>query len=456
MSKVTHSFYQFKQLSLLMLPILVTQFAQAGFGLIDTVMAGHMSAEDLAAIGVAVGIWIPIMLLSSGILIATTPLVAEARGAHRKKDISHIARQSLWLALIVGIIAGLILQLMPACLHLFRVPEALHPKASLFLHAIGLGMPAVTMYGALRGYSEALGYPRPVTAISLVALLVLVPLNYIFMYGIGPIPHLGSAGCGFATSILQWLMLFALAGFIFKAKRYQKNPVFDQFEGIDPTWIKRILQLGLPIGLAIFFEVSIFSTAAIVLSPLGAITIAAHQIAMSVTSVLFMIPMSLAIALTIHIGLYYGEKNWPAIRQVQRVGLVMSTLFALLTMSLIWFFRPEIISLYNDDAAVTTVTMYLLLFAMAYQLMDGWQVCAAGCLRGMQDTQGPMWITMVAYWIIAFPVGIYLARYSDVGAAGVWIGLIVGLSVACVLLLGRLYIINKRCMQNTITTTAQV
>lgn len=439
-----------------MLPILVTQFAQAGFGLIDTLMAGHMSADDLAAIGVAVGIWIPIMLLSSGILIATTPLVAEAKGANKPKDISKIARQSLWLALIVGVIAGLILQLMPACLHLFRVPEALHPKASLFLHAIGLGMPAVTLYAALRGYSEALGYPRPVTAISLLALPVLIPLNYIFMYGIGPIPHLGSAGCGFATSILQWLMLIALAGFIFKAKRYQKNPVFDRWEAIDSVWIKRILHLGLPIGLAIFFEVSIFSTAAIVLSPLGSTTIAAHQIAMSVTSVLFMIPMSLAIALTIRIGLYYGEKNWIAIRKVQHVGLLMSTLFALFTMSLIWFFRPEIIKLYNNDPLVTDVTLYLLLFAMAYQLMDGWQVCAAGCLRGMQDTQGPMWITMIAYWVIAFPVGIYLARYTDVGAAGVWIGLIVGLTVACVLLLGRLHFINKRCMRSTVAATAEV
>lgn len=447
MSKVTQGLYQFKQLSRLMLPILVTQFAQAGFGLIDTVMAGHMSSDDLAAIGVAVGIWIPIMLLSSGILIATTPLVAQARGANKPQDISRIARQSLWLALIVGIIAGLILQIMPIFLDLFRVPAALQPKASLFLHAIGIGMPAVTMYAALRGYSEALGFPRPVTAISLVALVVLIPLNYIFMYGIGPIPHLGSAGCGFATSILQWLMLIALAGFIFKAKRYQKTPVFDRFEAIDLSWIKRILQLGLPIGLAIFFEVSIFSTAAIVLSPLGAITIAAHQIAMSVTSVLFMIPMSLAIALTIHIGLYYGEKNWLAIRKVQQVGLIMSTLFALITMSLIWFFRPEIIALYNDDPWVSDVTMHLLLFAMAYQLMDGWQVSAAGCLRGMQDTQGPMWITMLAYWVIAFPVGIYLARYTDVGAAGVWIGLIVGLSVACVLLLARLYVVNQRCQQ---------
>lgn len=447
MSHVTTSRFQLKQLFHLMIPILVTQFAQAGFGLIDTIMAGHLSAVDLAAIAVAVGLWMPIMLLASGIMIATTPLVAEANGARTFDKIGSIARQSLWVAFIIGVIAGLILQVMPFFLPMFGVPEILLPKASLFLHAIGLGMPAVTMYAALRGYSEALGHPRPVTAISLIALVLLIPLNLVFMHGWGPIPALGSAGCGFATSILQWLMLITLASYISKAKRYQKTPIFTHWEPIDAYWVRRILWLGFPIGLAIFFEVSIFSTAAIVLSPLGETIVAAHQVAMSVTSQLFMIPMSLAIALTIRVGIYYGEKNWAAMRKVQQLGLVMGTVFAILTMSLIWFFRPEIIALYTDDNAVGQVTMYLLLFAMAYQLMDAWQVSAAGCLRGMQDTQAPMWITMFAYWVIAFPVGIYLARYTEMGASGVWVGLIVGLSVACVLLLSRLYSNNKRLSQ---------
>lgn len=447
MSHVATSRFQLKQLFHLMIPILVTQFAQAGFGLIDTIMAGHLSAVDLAAIAVAVGLWMPIMLLASGIMIATTPLVAEANGARTFDKIGSIARQSLWVAFIIGVIAGLILQVMPFFLPMFGVPDILLPKASLFLHAIGLGMPAVTMYAALRGYSEALGHPRPVTAISLVALVLLIPLNLVFMHGWGPIPALGSAGCGFATSILQWLMLIALASYISKAKRYQKTPIFTHWEPIDPYWVRRILWLGFPIGLAIFFEVSIFSTAAIVLSPLGETIVAAHQVAMSVTSQLFMIPMSLAIALTIRVGIYYGEKNWLAMRKVQQLGLLMGTVFAILTMSLIWFFRPEIIALYTDDNAVGEVTMYLLLFAMAYQLMDAWQVSAAGCLRGMQDTQAPMWITMFAYWVIAFPVGIYLARYTEMGASGVWVGLIVGLSVACVLLLSRLYSNNKRLAQ---------
>lgn len=436
--------YELKKLFHLMIPILLTQFSQAGFGLIDTIMAGHISATDLAAIAVGVGLWIPIMLLFSGIMIATTPLVAEANGARTPEKIAIIARQSLWVALILGIIAALILQLMPLLLPILGVPAVLLPKASLFLHAIALGMPAVTMYAALRGYSEAIGHPRPVTAISLLALLLLIPLNFIFMYGIGPIPALGSAGCGFATAILQWVMFFALAAYVFKGKAYQTTQIFTGWEKIDPYWVKRILQLGCPIGLAIFFEVSIFSTAAIVLSPLGETLVAAHQVAISVTSQLFMIPMSLAIALTIRVGTYYGEKNWAAMRKVQYLGLITGTVFAAVTMLLIWFFRADIVAIYTTDYAVAEVAMYLLLFAIAYQLMDAWQVSAAGCLRGMQDTQGPMWITMISYWVIAFPAGVYLARFTQMQAAGVWVGLIIGLTVACILLLSRLYMINRQ------------
>lgn len=450
-SSVTTTRYELKQLFHLMVPILVTQFSQAGLGLIDTIMAGHLSPTDLAAIAVGVGLWIPIMLLFSGIMIATTPLVAEANGARTPEKIATIARQSLWVAFILGILAALILQLMPLLLPILGVPDALLPKASLFLHAIGFGMPAVTMYAALRGYSEALGYPRPVTAISLGALLLLIPLNFIFMYGFGPIPALGSAGCGFATAILQWLMFLALALYIFKSSAYRKTQVFAAWEKIDLYWVKRILQLGLPIGLAIFFEVSIFSTAAIIISPLGETLIAAHQIAISVTSQLFMIPMSLAIALTIRVGTYYGEKNWAAMRKVQYLGLITGTVFALATMLLMWVFRAEIVSIYTSNHDVTQVAMYLILFAIAYQLMDAWQISAAGCLRGMQDTQGPMWITMLAYWVIAFPISIYLARFTEMKAAGVWVGLIVGLSVACVLLLTRLYMNNQRLTQQSST-----
>lgn len=444
---------ELKKLFHLMIPILITQFSQAGLGLIDTIMAGHLSATDLAAIAVGVGLWIPVMLLFSGIMIATTPLVAEAYGARTPEKIATITRQALWVAFILGLIAALILQTLPALLPVLGVPAALQPKAGLFLHAIGIGMPAVTMYTALRCYSEAIGHPRPVTVISLAALVILIPLNFIFMYGWGPIPALGSAGCGFATSILQWLMLITLALYIFKNHSYQKTQPLNRWESINHYWLKRILKLGLPIGLAIFFEVSIFSTASIVLSPLGEITVAAHQIAISITSQLFMIPMSLAIALTIRVGTYYGEKNWLAMRKVQWLGLGTGTVLACMTMILLWVFKSEIVAIYTIDPDVTQIAVYLVMFAVAYQLMDAWQISAAGCLRGMQDTKGPMWITMIAYWVIAFPIGLYLARFTETGPAGVWIGLIIGLTIACVLLLTRLYQNNIKLDQSKLNTS---
>lgn len=441
----THALgFEIKQLLRLMLPILITQFAQAGFGLIDTVMAGQLSAADLAAVAVAVGIWMPVMLLCSGIMMATSPLIAAALGAKQKQDIPVITHQAMWIAILLGLIGMLILHMMPQFFSALKIPENLHAKAGLFLHAIAFGMPAITLYTALRCYSEALGHPRVVTAISLAALPILIPLNYAFMHGIAGLPALGSAGCGVANAILQWLMLVVLVIYLKKARVFQEFRLFQKFEKLDAFWIKRIFMLGFPIGLAIFFEVSIFSTAALVISPLGDIVIAAHQIAISITSQLFMIPLSLALALTIRVGQYYGAQNWDAMRQVQKLGFVVATVLACITMLFLWLARGWIIHAYNDNPAVFDVAFGLVLYAIAYQLMDAWQVTAAGCLRGMQDTKGPMWITLLAYWVVAFPVGVYLTRYADFSAAGVWVGLIVGLIVACILLVARLWMTNQQ------------
>ncbi len=443
MSAQTYRF-ELKQLMWLMLPILITQFAQAGFGLIDTIMAGQISATELATIAIGVGIWMPVMLLCSGIMFATSPLIAEAIGAKQEHQIVTITHQALWIGLMLGIFGTLLLFLAPLCFDLLKIPENLHQKAALFLHTIAFGMPAITLYTALRCYSETLGHPRVVTAISLLALVALIPLNYIFMHGMGIIPKFGGAGAGIANAILQWLMLFTLVIYLKKANAFQQVRLFQKFEPLSLLWFKRIFFLGLPIGLAIFFEISIFSTAALVISPLGDIVIAAHQIAISITAQLFMIPLSLALALTIRVGQYYGAKNNAAMRQVQKLGFIAATCFSCATMLFLWLARPWIIHTYNQNPLVYEVAFGLVFYAIIYQIVDAWQVTAAGCLRGMQDTKAPMWITLIAYWLIAFPIGVYLTRYTSLSAAGVWIGLITGLFIACILLVGRLWIINAR------------
>lgn len=442
-----HTFrHETKSVLALMLPILITQFAQAGYGLIDTIMAGHISATDLAAISVAVSIWFPVMVLSSGIMLATSPLIAEAIGKENKSDICLITHQSLWIALFLGILAGVFLFFTPKFFDVFNIPENLHQKAGLFLQTIAFGLPAVTLTTVLRGYTESLGFPKIITIISLISLLVLIPFNYIFMYGALGITAMGSAGAGVANAIVQWLVLLSLLVYLQKSEHFKSVRLLQKIEYPDLTWFKRIIALGLPIGFAIFFEVSIFSSASLVISPLGDHIIAANQIAMSITGHLFMIPLSLSIALTIRVGQYYGAKDWQNLIQVQKVGFTIATIFAICTMLLLWFTRPYIVQAYTYDIAVQNIAVSLVAFAVIYQLMDAWQVTASGCLRGLQQTKIPMMMTFVAYWLIAFPIGLYLTRYTAFAEKGVWVGLIVGLSVGCGLLIWQLKKRNQTLM----------
>jgi MATE family multidrug resistance protein len=343
--------FELKKLLMLMLPILATQVAQTGFGLIDTIMAGQLSAADLAAIAVGVALWMPVVLLCSGIMMASSPLIAQAIGAKQLDKIPSITHQALWISLLLGVLGMVLLQVMPEFFQLLKIPDNLHAKAGLFLHSIAFGVPAIALYSVLRCYCEALGHPHVVTIISLVALPILIPLNYVFMHGFGLIPAMGSAGAGVANAILQWSMLLALTGYLKYAQSFAHVRLFEKLESVDAALCRRILKLGLPIGLAVFFEVSLFSTAALVVSPLGDTVIAAHQISMSITSQLFMIPFSLAIALTIRVGQHYGAQNWRQMHQAQIVGFAVASAFALITMLILWLCRGWIIGFYNDDHA---------------------------------------------------------------------------------------------------------
>lgn len=422
----------------LMLPILLTQTSQAAFGLIDTIMAGQVSPADLAAVAIGTGLWLPALLMLSGILMATTPLVAEAVGAGQRDRVPILTRQALWVALVLGLIGQILLFSAPLLFAPLDVPQHLRAATTLYLHGVCWGMPAVAFYTVLRSYAEALDHPRPVTVISLIALGFSIPLNYVFIYGMGPIPAMGGAGCGYATAIMMWLMTALLAAYLSWAKWCANVRIFNHFEHAHWPIMRQILQLGIPIGVAIFFEASMFSIAALVLSPLGETIVAAHQIALSVTSMLFMIPLSLAMALTIRIGQLYGAKQHQRLMIVRRLGLWTATVLALSTMLLIALFRQNMASAYTHDPTVQALAAQLLIFALAYQLVDAWQVSAAGVLRGLQDTRGPMWITLFCYWGVALPLGIILARVLGYGAQGFWLGLVMGLGLASILLAWRL------------------
>ena len=322
------SFKDFKSYSLrlgiLALPILITQFCQAALGVVDAIMAGQVSALDLAAVAVGSGIWLPLFLLATGILIATTPLIGEAIGQDQHNQVPHITQQSLWTASVIGVIGFIIVNLAPNVLGVMGVPENIQPIATQYLHGVSFGFPALAIYAVLRSYCEALGRPEPVTVISIIGLLADIPLNYIFIHGLFGMPEMGGAGCGVATALVLWINVLLLAAYTSFTKRreFASTRFFYGFTSPNRTQIKKLLKLGIPIGISIFFEASLFSLGALVISPLGELATAAHQVALAVTSQLFMIPISVAMALTIMVSNRFGQKNLMALRQVQATGLI--------------------------------------------------------------------------------------------------------------------------------------
>lgn len=429
-----------RRLWLLVIPILITQLCQAALGVTDAIMAGRVSALDLAAVSIGSGIWLPIFLLATGILIATTPLIGEMVGRDKHHHVPFITQQSLWAAMLIGVMGMGPVNVAPLLLPLMGVPDNIQPLATTYLHGVSFGFPALAAYAVLRSYCEALGRPEPVTIISIIGLMANVPLNYWFIHGGLGIPALGGAGCGVASALVLWIDVMALATYLFFSSHhvFKQTRFFYGFTRPNRNQIRKLLKLGIPIGISIFFEASLFSLASLVISPLGELAVAAHQVALSVSSQLFMIPMSIAMALTIMVSNRYGEGNVMTMREVIMTGLCWATAIAFVCMLGVLMFRLSLAKIFTDDMAVQQTAITLLLFAAAYQIIDAWQVNIAGILRGMQDTAIPMWLTMFCYWLVALPLGIYLVRFTDMGAKGFWLALVMGLSLAAVLLSMRL------------------
>lgn len=443
-----------KQLLLLTFPILLTQICQSGLGLIDTIMAGQVSALDLSGVAIGSGVWLPTFLLAIGILLATTPLIGESIGQQKSEKIPFITQQSLWLSLAIGIIGFCLINQLYQFFDVMQVPNNIQPIAKDYLLGISFGLPAVCIYTTLRCYTESLNRPVVITIISFIGLLLNIPFNYAFIHGFLFIPKMGGAGCGYASAVTLWLNLVMLISYLTLSKHqdFVKTRFFSQFSRPHLPQIKKQLLIGVPIGFAVFFEVSAFSLASLIISPLGEIAVASHQVAITVSSQIFMFPFSIAMALTIMVSSRYGARDKLALNRIQLLGLGLATTIALIGMILTALFRTNIPQYFTENVEVIAQASALLWFAMLYQLVDAWQVNFAGILRGMQDTTIPMFITLLSYWGVAIPLGFYLTRYTTLGAKGFWLALVIGLTIAGLLLGIRLWQQQKRLQQRWLSS----
>lgn len=432
-----------RQLLALAIPVILAQIAQTSMGFVDTVMAGGYSATDMAAVAIGTSIWLPAILFGHGLLMALTPTVAQLNGSGRRERIAHQIRQGFWLA---GFVSALIMIVLWNAGHIIHAMKNIDPeladKAVGYLRALLWGVPGYLFFQVARNQCEGLAKTKPGMVMGFIGLLVNIPVNYIFIYGHFGMPELGGVGCGVATAAVYWVMFFFMISYVRKARSMRDLKLPKGF--IKPDWkvIYRLTQLGLPIALALFFEVTLFAVVALLVAPLGIVDVAGHQIALNFSSLMFVLPMSLSAAVTIRVGFRLGRGStldaqtaaWTGIG----VGMCMATLTAIFTIVM----REHIALLYNSNPEVVALAAHLMLLAAVYQLSDSVQVIGSGVLRGYKDTRSIFFITFIAYWVLGLPSGYILALtdwvVEPMGPAGFWTGFIIGLTSAAIMMMLRM------------------
>lgn len=447
--KFENFFSNTRSLIKLAYPILIAQLIQNLMGFFDTIMAGRVSATDLAAVAVASSIWLPITLTIYGITMALASIIAQHSGANQYKKITQATYQTAWIMLSIAMILIVaFLLFIPIVKPYINLAPDLEKLLFDYLYYIIWGAPGFCLFIVLRNFAEGLSLTKPTMIISILGLILNIPLNYIFIYGELGAPAYGGAGCGIATAIVYWFMCIAMFLYIYFARQFQKYQLFNTIYAPNFTEIKYILGIGIPIALSLLFEVSLFSVVAIILAPLGADIVASHQIALNFSGLVFMVPLSISMAVTIKIGFALGQQKYALAKEIYRHSIVFSLLMATITAAITLIFREEIAKIYTTDMQVIELAAGLMFVAALFQLSDAIQVISAGALRGYKDTKSILIITFISYWLVGLTVGILLAVtdiiVEPLGAAGFWIGFISGLTTAAIFLAWRLNIIQKR------------
>ncbi|SCN33361.1 MATE efflux family protein [Bacillus cytotoxicus] len=434
-----------KQFLLLFLPIFVTQMSLFAMSFFDTTMSGHASPTDLAGVAIGTSIWIPVSTGLTGILMATTPIVAQLVGSNKKEDVPHIIIQAVYLAIFVSILVIIIgFFAVSPILSGMQLEESVERIAAQFLSIIAIGIIPLFVYTVLRGFIDALGKTRTTMIITLLSLPINVVLNYVLIFGHFGFPKFSGVGAAIASTATYWCILLITIMIICTKEPFASFGIFKQLYRVSFSSWKEFLKLGVPIGFAIFFETSIFAAVTLLMSNFSTTTIAAHQAAMNFASLLYMTPLSLSMAMTIAVGFEVGAKRYRNAKQYGWIGIGFALAFALFYSILLYFFDDAIASIYTTDLAVHHLAKEFLIFAILFQFSDAIATPVQGALRGYKDVNVALIMTLIAYWVIGLPLGYFFATYTDWAAKGYWIGLILGLAFGASFLLVRLFQVQRK------------
>jgi MATE family multidrug resistance protein len=418
----------------LALPLVLAHLATGLIGFVDNVIAGHHGTATLAAVTVGTALlWLP-MMVPIGTLISLTASVSQLDGAKRGDEIGPLFRQALWLSLALGVLMFALLSLAPLLLQPFGIDAGIIPGATAFLHAVRWGVPALVLFFCMRYLSEGMHWTLPTMLLSFGGLLLLAPLGYALAFGRFGAPEMGAAGLGVASAVMMWMQALCFSIYLWKSKRFAHLHLFAHAEWPQRKAIASLLKTGLPIGITILMEGSLFIATALLIARLGAVPAAAHQIAINVAQLCFMVPMGVAEATTVRVGFALGTGSAHGVRRAAHAGYVIVLCTQALSAALLVSGHDAVAALYTRDATVAALSATLLLYAAMFQFPDGIQVLSAGALRGLKDTRVPMWLAAISYWGLGMPLGVGLGFGLGWGPQGMWAGLIGGLSAAALLL----------------------
>ncbi|CAM4209636.1 MATE family efflux transporter [Paenibacillus macerans] len=444
--KVTNGLKQkYGQFIRILIPILVTQVTMSLMTFFDTMMSGHASPADLAGTAIGSSLWVPVQTGLSGILMGITPIVSQLVGGGRHDKVGYHVIQALWFGFAVGLVVLLAggFAISPL-LNGMNLEPKVHHVAFYFLAAISTGILPLFGYIVLRSFIDALGQTRTSMIITLISLPLNVGAGYLLIFGHGGFPRLGGIGSGIASAFTYWCIFLIAVWIVHRSEPFASYGVFRKLHKVSLEKWRELTKLGVPIGFAIFFETAVFADVTLLMSRFDTLTIAAHQAANNFASTLYMIPLSICLALTILVGFETGAARLKDARQYAVLGVGTAAGMALVTAVLLMLFRQSVAEIYSSDPEVVALTKHFLIYAIFFQLSDAIATPTQGVLRGYKDVNPGFWISLLAYWIIGLPLGFVLANYTPQGPYGYWIGLITGLAVAAVLLLRRLVVIQRR------------
>lgn len=421
-------------------PLILAQLAQISMSFIDTVMVGRLGNQALAAIALGSSIFMMVLIICMGTLFSVGPIVAQAYGRQDRETMARATRQGMWLAALLSLPAVLIFRNISPLLLWMGQDADIVPLSAAYLRAISWGfLPSLCLI-ALRGLLEGMGHPRPIMFISFAGVGLNIVANYTLIFGHFGFPALGLVGTGYATSFV-YSSMFAMAA-LFVRRSLPDYRIFAGLRRPDFSSLRELVRIGIPIGMTLGFEAGLFTVTALLMGLLGTVELAGHQIAIQTASFTFMVPVGLATATSIRVGQVTGQGDIQAARLAGFVGIALSVLVMLASATAFWLIPRQIASLYLDihaaeNQAVVAQAVMFLGFAAMFQVFDGIQVSASGALRGLKDTRVPMLLSLFSYWFIGMSSGVVFTFVVGLGGRGLWMGLLLGLGSAALLLFRR-------------------